>query len=73
MTATVTEPRSTAFKRLYTVEEAAEILSYSRSVVYRLMQAGRLRSVKEGHSRRIPAAAIEEYTALLDREAEATR
>lgn len=57
-------------KQLYKVEEAMLILSLSRSVIYQQLRSGRLRSVKEGSSRRIPAAAITEYIALLEREAE---
>lgn len=57
-------------KQLYKVEEAMLILSLSRSVIYQQLRSGRLRSVKEGSSRRIPAAAIAEYIALLEREAE---
>lgn len=57
-------------KQLYRVEEAMLILSMSRSVIYQQLRSGRLRSVKEGSSRRIPAAAIAEYVALLEREAE---
>ncbi|MER5628667.1 helix-turn-helix domain-containing protein [Streptosporangium sp. NPDC002544] len=41
----------------------------SRSVLYELMRSGRLRSVKEGRTRLIPASAIREYIALLEREA----
>jgi excisionase family DNA binding protein len=44
------------------------ILSLSRSVVYELMRAGRLRSVHEGRTRLIPASAIAEYVALLEAE-----
>jgi excisionase family DNA binding protein len=57
-------------KQLYKVEEAMLILSLSRSVIYQQLRSGRLRSVKEGSSRRIPVAAIAEYIALLEREAE---
>jgi len=58
-------------KRLYSVPEAMEILSMSRSTMYEVLRTSRLRSVKEGSSRRIPARAIDEYVALLEREAEA--
>jgi excisionase family DNA binding protein len=56
---------------LYKVPEAMEILGYSRSRIYKLIRSGRLLSVKEGGTRRIPASAIENYVALLQREAEA--
>jgi excisionase family DNA binding protein len=44
------------------------VLSLSRSVIYELIRSGRLRSVKEGTSRLIPARAIAEYVSLLERE-----
>lgn len=60
-------------QQLYTVKEAMLILRMSRSVIYELLRSGRLRSVKEGSSRRISAAAIAGYVALLEREAEGGR
>jgi excisionase family DNA binding protein len=54
---------------LYRVPEAMVRLSLSRSVMYELLRCGRLRSVHEGRTRLIPAAAIAEYIALLEREA----
>lgn len=56
-------------RALYTVPEAMYLLSLSRSVIYELIRSGRLRSVSEGRSRRIPATAIEEYIQLLNNEA----
>jgi len=55
-------------KALYTVAEATAILSLSRTVIYELIRSGRLRSVREGAARRIPARAIAEYVALLENE-----
>jgi excisionase family DNA binding protein len=55
-------------KALYTVAEATAILSLSRTVIYELLRSGRLRSVREGAARRIPARAIAEYVALLETE-----
>ncbi|MFG1999730.1 helix-turn-helix domain-containing protein [Spirillospora sp. NPDC048911] len=55
--------------RLYRVDEAMKLLALSRSVIYELIRSGRLRSVREGRSRRIPGSAIAEYIALLEREA----
>ncbi|MEJ3745197.1 helix-turn-helix domain-containing protein [Actinomycetes bacterium KLBMP 9797] len=55
-------------KALYRVSEAMAILSLSRSVIYELIRNGRLRSVKEGTARLIPAQAIAEYVALLEHE-----
>ncbi len=58
-------------KALYRVPEAMKLLSLSRSVIYNQIRSGRLRSVKEGTARLIPADAIAEYVALLEAEAEA--
>lgn len=54
--------------RLYRIPEAMQLLSLSRSVIYEQIRAGRLRSVCQGRARLIPAAAIEDYVALLVRE-----
>ena len=56
-------------RQLYRITEVMEILSLSRSVIYELIRAGRLRAVKEGRSRLVSAAAINDYIALLEREA----
>lgn len=50
---------------LYTVEEAAEILTISRWKVFDLIRLRELRSVKIGGLRRIPGSAIDEYIARL--------
>jgi len=55
-------------KALYKVPEAMSLLSLSRTVIYELMRAGRLRSVRQGRTRLIPASAIAEYVALLESE-----
>ena len=57
--------------QLYRVHEAMEILRLGRTAVYEQIRAGRLRSVKQGTARLIPATAITDYVALLEREAEA--
>jgi excisionase family DNA binding protein len=51
---------------LYRVEEAAEALRLSRSVIYELIRSDRLRTVKEGRLRRVPVEALAEYVASLD-------
>ena len=56
-------------KALYKVSEAMAVLSLSRTVVYELIRTRRLRTVKQGRTRLVPAAAITEYVALLEREA----
>lgn len=56
-------------RELYRVQEAMALLSLKRSVIYEQLRSGRLRSVHEGRTRLIPAAAIRDYVALLEREA----
>ncbi|MFD8944852.1 helix-turn-helix domain-containing protein [Streptomyces californicus] len=56
-------------RALYRVPDAVRVLGLSRSVVYDLIRVGRLRTVKEGRTRLVPAAAIADYVALLEREA----
>ena len=57
-------------KQLYRIMDAMVVLSMSRSVIYEEIRSGRLRSVKRGRSRRISAAAVADYIALLEQEAE---
>ncbi|MGH3860396.1 helix-turn-helix domain-containing protein [Actinokineospora sp.] len=52
-------------RHLYKVEDAAALLSVSRSVVYELIRAGQLRSVVIGRSRRVPAKAINDFITQL--------
>ncbi|MBW5481172.1 helix-turn-helix domain-containing protein [Streptomyces bambusae] len=54
---------------LYRVADATRVLGISRSVIYGLIRTGRLRTVKEGRTRLVPAAAISEYVQLLESEA----
>ena len=63
----------TPARALYRIPEAMRLLSLSRSVIYNQLRSGRLRSVKEGSTRLIPADAIADYVALLEAEAEADR
>jgi excisionase family DNA binding protein len=56
---------------LYKVPDVMHALNLSRSVVFELLRTGRLRSVKEGRSRLIPASAVRDYVALLEQEADA--
>jgi excisionase family DNA binding protein len=58
-------------KQLYRVADAMIVLSLSRSVIYEQIRSGRLRSVTEGRRRLIPASAVADYIALLEREAKA--
>ncbi|MFI0466915.1 helix-turn-helix domain-containing protein [Saccharopolyspora sp. 5N102] len=55
---------------LYPIREAMALLSMSRSTIYEQIRAGRLRSVRQGASRLIPASALSEYVAMLEKEAQ---
>lgn len=55
--------------QLFTVEQAANILTISRWKVFELIRLRELRSVKIGGLRRVPGSAIDEYIARLLREA----
>lgn len=70
MTAPTPDPASLGEHQLYRVADAMRLLKLSRTVIYELIRSGRLRSVKEGRARRITAAAIRDYIALLEKEAE---
>ena len=50
---------------LYRIDEAAELLSISRSRVYELVRSGQIRTVKVGKSHRVPARSLDEYVARL--------
>ncbi len=55
--------------RVLTVEEAARVLSVSRTRVFDLIRTKRLRSRKIGRARRIPVEAIHEFVKLGEHEA----
>jgi excisionase family DNA binding protein len=55
-------------KLLYRVPEAMRLLSMSGSVMYEQIRAKRLRTVRQGRTRLIPAAAIVDYVLLLESE-----
>ncbi len=57
-------------QQLYRVPDAMRLLSLSRSVIYEQIRVGRLKSVSQGRTRLISAAAIADYVALLQREAD---
>lgn len=57
-------------QQLYRVPDAMRLLSLSRSVIYEQIRSGRLKSVTQGRTRLISAAAIADYVALLQREAD---
>lgn len=58
----------TGDKLAYSVRQAAELLSISRSQMYEMINAGKIGSIKIGRSRRITSRQLNEY--LADREKE---
>ena len=55
-------------KLLLKTNECAELLGVSRSRLYELMNAGAVRSVVIGRSRRIPRAELERFVEQLETE-----
>lgn len=53
----------TTYKLLVSVEEAAQMLSIGRSLVYKLVRSKQVLSVKIGRTRRIPVFALEAFIA----------
>ena len=45
----------------YAVPEAARALSVSRDTIYQLIRSGRLRTIKVGRRRLVPAMSLDEY------------
>ncbi|MFE6689710.1 helix-turn-helix domain-containing protein [Streptomyces sp. NPDC057743] len=70
MTVAIPERNGTAEPVLYRVKDAMRVLRMSKTTIYDLIRIRRLRTVKEGRTRYVPASAIAEYVALLEREAE---
>jgi excisionase family DNA binding protein len=62
-------PSETNRKQMYRIADAVVVLSLGRTAIYEQIRSGRLRSVTQGRTRLIPASAIKEYIALLEREA----
>jgi excisionase family DNA binding protein len=63
------QTRSPVMPLLLTVNQAAELLGMGRSTLYELLDAGELRSIKRGASRRIPLKEVHQYIdRLLDRQ-----
>jgi excisionase family DNA binding protein len=57
-------------RKLYRVEEVAEVLNVGRTKVFDLIRSGQLASVKVGGSRRVTEQAIDDYIARLCHESE---
>jgi len=55
------KPTEITKKLLYTPEEAAVLLSMSRSRVYVLLSRQRIGSIKEGRARLVPFSELESY------------
>lgn len=53
-------------KLLLTMEEAAEVLSVGRTLMYELVMKKRVYSVKVGRLRRVPFWALEQFVAQLE-------
>jgi excisionase family DNA binding protein len=60
-------------RALYSVLEAMELLSLSRTQIYELIRSDRLQTVTQGRRRLVPAEAITTYVALLMSEAGSRR
>lgn len=59
-------------KKLLTVAEAAMMLGLGRSVTYKLVMSGSIRSFKIGRSRRIPQSAIDAFITSCDEDSNVT-
>lgn len=53
-------------KMLYSIAEAAALLSLSRAHLYRLLERGELTSIRIGRSRRVSRSELEAYVAHLE-------
>jgi excisionase family DNA binding protein len=55
---------------LYRPKEAAQVLGRSKTALYALIRANRIRSIKDGKFRFITADALREYVQTLERDYE---
>jgi excisionase family DNA binding protein len=55
-------------RRWYTVAEVAEALGFGLTKTKMLVITGDIRSVKHGHHRRVPAAALDEFVRRVELE-----
>lgn len=60
-----TQAKELPIKLLLTVEEAAQLLSIGRTLLYDLVLRGKVGSVKIGNARRIPMAVLQTYVENL--------
>jgi excisionase family DNA binding protein len=63
----ITTEMTTAVRLVLTVEEAADRLGIGRTLMYALITAGAVESVRIGRLRRVPADALEKYVSGLRR------
>jgi hypothetical protein len=63
-------PLAVPERHLYRISEATRLHSMSRSVIYEQLRANRLRPVKQGRARLIPATAMQADVDLLINESE---
>jgi excisionase family DNA binding protein len=66
----ITEGTSLVHRKLYRVEEVAEVLNVGRTKVFDLIRSGQLASVKVGGSRRVTEQAIDDYIDRLCQDSE---
>jgi len=52
---------ATPTKQFFSIIEAAEYLNIGRSLMYRLIGSGEIKSIKIGHRRLIPIDALNEF------------
>ncbi|OKA03355.1 helix-turn-helix domain-containing protein [Amycolatopsis regifaucium] len=62
------QPPPATARRLLTVEEAAESLTVSRTIIYELIRSGELESVSIGRLRRVPVDAVDKFVTRLREE-----
>jgi excisionase family DNA binding protein len=62
LAARVSEPPA---RRLYSIKDAAELLSVDKNYVYQLAYSGRLATVKLGRRRLVPSEALDALIAEL--------
>lgn len=60
-------------EKLYTIEQAAEVLQVSRSTMVRWMNTGKIHSFKIGQLRRVPESAIKALYGGVEEESESTQ
>lgn len=54
--------------KLYDINSVTEVTGLGRTTIFTLIREGKLRSVKVGRRRMVPAAALDEFIAGLEAE-----